>query len=83
VLSLFIERVSNSRGRIFPVGRATYTDREKETLELLVASRSNKEIGSALGIKERTVKSQVAKLMGEGRGTEPHRAFGTCHYAFR
>jgi DNA-binding NarL/FixJ family response regulator len=65
VLSLFIERVSNSRGRIFPVGRATYTDREKETLELLVASRSNKEIGSPLGIKERTVKSQVAKLMGK------------------
>ena len=32
-------------------------------LELLVAGRSNKEIGQALGIEERTVKAHVAKLM--------------------
>jgi DNA-binding NarL/FixJ family response regulator len=32
-------------------------------LELLVAGRSNKEIGSVLGIEERTVKAHVAKLM--------------------
>jgi DNA-binding NarL/FixJ family response regulator len=63
VLSLFIERVSNSPGRIFPAGRVTFTDREKEVLEMLVAGRSNKEIGSALGIEERTVKAHVAKLM--------------------
>ena len=30
---------------------------------MLVAGRSNKEIGSALGIEERTVKAHVAKLM--------------------
>ena len=47
----------------FPAGRVTFTDREKEVLELLVAGRSNKEIGSALGIEERTVKAHVAKLM--------------------
>jgi len=63
VLSMFIERVTSSPGRIFPAGRVVFTDREKEVLELLVAGRSNKEIGSVLGIEERTVKAHVAKLM--------------------
>ncbi len=63
VLSMFIERVSNSPGRIFPAGRVVFTDREKEVLEMLVAGRSNKEIGAPLGITERTVKAHVAKLM--------------------
>jgi DNA-binding NarL/FixJ family response regulator len=63
VLSIFIEKVTAAPGRIFPAGRVTFTDREKEVLELLVAGRSNKEIGSALGIEERTVKAHVAKLM--------------------
>ena len=63
VLSLFIERVTTSPGRIFPAGRVTFTDREKEVLEMLVVGRSNKEIGAALGIEERTVKAHVAKLM--------------------
>ena len=63
VLSMFIERVSSNPGRIFPAGRVTFTDREKEVLEMLVAGRSNKEIGAALGIEERTVEAHVAKLM--------------------
>jgi DNA-binding NarL/FixJ family response regulator len=63
VLSTFIERVSAFQGRIFPAGRITFTDREKEVLEMLVAGRSNKELGSALGIVERTVKAHVAKMM--------------------
>ena len=63
VLSMFIERVSASPGRIFPAGRVTFTDRERDVLEMLVAGRSNKEIGAALGIEERTVKAHVAKLM--------------------
>jgi DNA-binding NarL/FixJ family response regulator len=63
VLSIFIERVTSSPGRIFPAGHVSFTDREKEVLELLVAGRSNKEIGSALTIEERTVKAHVAKLM--------------------
>ena len=63
VLSIFIERVTASPGRIFPAGRVTFTDREKQVLELLVAGRSNKEIGAVLGIEERTVKAHVAKLM--------------------
>ncbi|MGH9650360.1 MAG: LuxR C-terminal-related transcriptional regulator, partial [Terriglobales bacterium] len=54
VISLFIERVTSAPGRYFPGGRGTFTDREKEVLELLVAGRSNKEIGAALGIEERT-----------------------------
>jgi DNA-binding NarL/FixJ family response regulator len=63
VLSMFIERVSSAPGRIFPSGRVTFTDREKEVLEMLLAGRSNKEIGAALGIEERTVKAHVAKLL--------------------
>ncbi|HXE89640.1 MAG TPA: response regulator transcription factor [Terriglobales bacterium] len=63
VLSMFIERVTSAPGRIFPAGRVTFTDREKEVLEHLVAGRSNKEIGAAMGIEERTVKAHVAKLM--------------------
>jgi DNA-binding NarL/FixJ family response regulator len=63
VLSMFIERVSSAPGRILPAGRVTLTHREKEVLEMLVAGRSNKEIGSPLGIGERTVKAHVAKLL--------------------
>jgi DNA-binding NarL/FixJ family response regulator len=63
VLSMFIERASSSPGRIFPAGRVAFTDREKEVLEMLVGGRSNKEIGAALGIEERTVKAHVAKLL--------------------
>ena len=63
VFSMFIERVSSAPAPTFPSGRATFTDREKEVLKLLVAGRSNKEIGSPLGIGERTVKAHVAKLM--------------------
>jgi DNA-binding NarL/FixJ family response regulator len=63
VFSMFIERVSCATAHIFPADRAAFTDREKEVLELLVAGRSNKEIGSPLGIGERTVKAHVAKLL--------------------
>ena len=62
-MSIFIDRVTSSPGKIFPAGRVTFTDREKEVLELLVAGRSNREIGQALQIEERTVKAHVAKLM--------------------
>jgi DNA-binding NarL/FixJ family response regulator len=63
VLSMFIERVSSSPGKIFPSGHVVFTDREKEVLELLVAGHANKEIGAALGIEERTVKAHIAKLL--------------------
>jgi DNA-binding NarL/FixJ family response regulator len=63
VLSLFIERVSSSPGRLFPADRAALTHREQEVLEILVRGRSNKEIGAVLGIHDRTVKAHIAKLM--------------------
>jgi DNA-binding NarL/FixJ family response regulator len=63
VFSMFIERANSASARISSAGHATFTDREKEVLELLVAGRSNKEIGSPLGIGERTVKAHVAKLL--------------------
>ena len=63
VLSLFIERVANSPGNVFPAGRVQFTVREKQVLELLVAGSSNREVGRSLGIEERTVKAHVAKLM--------------------
>src|SRR6201982_3678039 len=37
VLSMFIERVSTSPGRIFPAGRVTVTGRERGVRELVVA----------------------------------------------
>src|SRR2546422_4578477 len=63
ILSMFIERASNSPRRIFPTGQVAFTDRETQVLKMLVEGRSNKEIGTPLGIAERTVKAHVAKLM--------------------
>jgi DNA-binding NarL/FixJ family response regulator len=65
VFSMLIERVSSAPARSLPGSRGTFTDRQKEVLALLVAGRSNKEIGSPLGIGERTVKAHLAKLMGK------------------
>src|SRR2546428_4939102 len=63
VLSMFIEHISNSPRRIFPTDQVAFTDRETQVLKMLVEGRSNKEIGTPLGIGERTVKAHVAKLM--------------------
>src|SRR5216117_3399597 len=63
VLSMFIERISNSPRGIFPADQVAFTDRETQVLKMLVEGRSNKEIGTPLGIGERTVKAHVAKLM--------------------
>ena len=60
ILAKFIERV------IADPKKATshsLSDRERQVLELLVAGRTNKEIGRELGIEERTVKLHVSKLM--------------------
>jgi DNA-binding NarL/FixJ family response regulator len=63
VLSMLIERTSSLSRHIVPAGHVTFTQREQEVLDMLVAGRSNKEIGAPLGIGERTVKAHVAKLM--------------------
>ena len=46
-----------------PLTEGVRPEVRKQVLEMLVAGRSNKEIGAALGIEERTVKAHVAKLM--------------------
>jgi DNA-binding NarL/FixJ family response regulator len=63
VLCIFIERATASPRRVLPQGEDKISDREREVLKLLVAGRSNKEIGEALGIEERTVKAHVSQLM--------------------
>src|SRR3982074_2619364 len=60
VLSMFIERVSSAPGRVFPAGGATLADREKEVLEMLVAGRSNKEIGARYAKEPVGVKARQA-----------------------
>ena len=41
------------------------SEREKEVLTLIAQGRSNKEIGTALGVTEGTVKIHVTNLMGK------------------
>ena len=62
VLSLFIDRVTAS-SRKAPQDEDRISEREREVLRLLVAGRSNREIGQQLKIEERTVKAHVAQLM--------------------
>jgi DNA-binding NarL/FixJ family response regulator len=63
LFSKFIERMTNIPRRSRAEEPLVFTAREREVLNLLVSGRSNKEIGNALGIEERTVKMHVAKLM--------------------
>ncbi len=63
VLSTFIERATASSRKVRPQGEDKISEREREVLKLLIAGRSNKEIGDALGIEERTVKAHVSQLM--------------------
>jgi DNA-binding NarL/FixJ family response regulator len=63
ILSMFIERISSSPRPVFSADPVAFTDREKEVLKRLVRGQSNKEIGAPLGIRERTVKAHVAKMM--------------------
>ncbi|HVP54213.1 MAG TPA: response regulator transcription factor [Candidatus Eisenbacteria bacterium] len=63
LISKFIERVTNIPRRPGREEPLVFTERERDVLHLLVSGRTNKEIGAALGIEERTVKMHVAKLM--------------------
>jgi DNA-binding NarL/FixJ family response regulator len=60
VLAKFVERViANPKN----ITTHNLSDRERQVLELLVAGHTNKEIGSELGIEERTVKLHISRLM--------------------
>jgi DNA-binding NarL/FixJ family response regulator len=63
IISTFIERSKGLLGGNSQADSSRLTTREMEVLEMLVEGRSNKEIGNPLGIKERTVKAHVARLM--------------------
>ncbi|MFZ0706126.1 MAG: response regulator transcription factor [Candidatus Korobacteraceae bacterium] len=60
VLAMFVERVIANPKKLTS---HNLSDRERQVLELLVAGRTNKEIGSELGIEERTVKLHISRLM--------------------
>jgi DNA-binding NarL/FixJ family response regulator len=63
IMSMVIERSAGLRSRDPQAGSFRITSREIQILEMLVGGRSNKEIGNPLGIKERTVKAHVTRLM--------------------
>ena len=63
LISKFIERVTTVPRSTTREEPLVFTEREREVLHLLVSGRSNREIGTSLGIEERTVKAHVAKLM--------------------
>jgi DNA-binding NarL/FixJ family response regulator len=63
VFSMFIERLGGPGQRTVYRCVADLTPREKQVLEMLVQGRSNREIGEPLGIRLRTVKAHIAKLL--------------------
>lgn len=63
VLSTFIERATLAPRTYSGSDEVRISQRERQVLKLLVAGRSNREIGDALGIEERTVKAHVAQLL--------------------
>lgn len=63
VMTKFIERVTANPENLHFSQPSTLSERERQVLELLVAGRTNKEIGMELGIEERTVKAHISKLM--------------------
>lgn len=63
IMSMVIERSVGLLNRDLRIGNFRPTSREKQVLQMLVEGRSNKEIGNPLGMKERTVKAHVTKLM--------------------
>lgn len=65
VLSKFIDLVSARENPGVSLRGVNFTDRQKDVIKELVLGRSNKEIGAALGITERSVKAHVSTLMNK------------------
>ena len=63
LLSSLIDRLLALPPASAEKGEFHLTDRERQVLELILLARSNREIGSQLGIEERTVKAHVGRLM--------------------
>lgn len=63
LLSSLIDRLLEEPFASGGKGEFHLTDRERQVLELILLARSNREIGSQLGIEERTVKAHVGRLM--------------------
>lgn len=63
ILSQLIERMSSAAASTVPLANSSFTKREREVLELLVAGQPNKDIAKALQIEEHTVKAHVGRLM--------------------
>jgi DNA-binding NarL/FixJ family response regulator len=60
VLARLLEASGETQGGL---GEPKFTQREQQVLRLLVAGSANREIASALGIDEATVKAHVGRLM--------------------
>jgi DNA-binding NarL/FixJ family response regulator len=61
--SIFIDVFTSCTPLPVPDRSGPVTDREREVLQLLTHGKSNREIGEALAIQERTVKGHLAKVM--------------------
>ncbi|TMC26792.1 MAG: response regulator transcription factor, partial [Chloroflexi bacterium] len=46
-------------------GYSDLTPREREVLKLIASGRANKEIGTELGISERTVKTHISNIFSK------------------
>ena len=63
LLSRLIDRLLNIPETSPADAEPRLTVRERQVLELILLARSNREIASALGIEERTVKAYVGRLL--------------------
>ena len=65
VLSRFVESMLQGHSQGVPLRTAAMSGRERQVLEALLESLSNKEIGERLHISERTVKFHVSNLLAK------------------
>jgi DNA-binding NarL/FixJ family response regulator len=63
LLSMLIDQLLNRRNPSVSLAAPTLSPRERQVLDLIMTSHSNREIAEELGVEERTVKAYVASLM--------------------